>query len=252
MIKPCIIIPVYNHHLAMEAVTAELKKLAIHCFFIDDGSHQSCKKSLESLASNEDWISLHRLQVNQGKGAAVCAGFKLAAQKGFTHALQIDADGQHDLNDIPAFINAATANPEAVITGARVADGISAARHYGRKLTDWLVWLQTLSLQIKDSMCGYRLYPLDSTLALLEQHSVGRRMDFDTDILVRLIWRNVPVEQISTRVIYRDGIPSHFDMLNDNLRITRMHIALILGMLIRLPRLLARKFPAPKKPLLEE
>jgi hypothetical protein len=171
----------------------------------------------------------------------VCAGFRRAYAAGYSHALQVDADGQHDLADIPKFIAAAERNPTAIITAARVADGISAARHYGRKLTDGLVCLQTLSLQIKDSMCGYRLYPLAATLQLLERQSVGQRMDFDTDILVRLYWRNIAVEQVSTRVIYREGIPSHFNMLKDNLRITRMHTKLVLGMLIRLPILLRRK-----------
>jgi glycosyltransferase involved in cell wall biosynthesis len=246
MIKACIIIPVYNHHRSMVAVTAALKKLDLHCFYIDDGSEPVCRQSLQEIAGKEDWISLHRLEPNQGKGAAVCKGLQLAFDQGFTHALQIDADGQHDLNDIPQFIRTAQTFPEAVVTGARVADGISAARHYGRKLTDGLVWLQTLSFEIKDSMCGFRLYPLASTLQLLAQQSVGQRMDFDTDILVRLYWRNIAIKQVSTRVIYREGIPSHFNMLRDNLRITRMHTLLVLGMLIRLPSLLARKFPAKR------
>lgn len=67
-------------------------------------------------------------------------------------------------------------------------------------------------------------------------------MDFDTDILVRLYWRKINIKQITTKVIYREGIPSHFDMLRDNIRITRMHTTLVLGMLIRLPVLIARKF----------
>lgn len=240
MITPCIVIPVYNHHQSMHAVTQRLKDYKLPCIIIDDGSDDACRVALEAIAKAEPWVTLHRLSHNQGKGAAVCAGFKLAFQLGYSHALQIDADGQHDIADIPKFIAAAERQPEAIITGARVADGISAARHYGRKLTDGLVWLQTLSFNIKDSMCGYRLYPLASTMQFLDKYSVGQRMDFDTDILVRLYWRNIHVEQISTKVIYREGIPSHFDMLRDNMRITRMHTLLILGMLIRLPLLVKR------------
>ena len=240
VIKPCIIIPVYNHHLAMQAVSANLEQYNIPCIMIDDGSHPICQQQLQAIAAKYPWLDLIRLDQNQGKGAAVCAGFRRAVAAGYSHALQVDADGQHDLADIPKFIAAAERNPSAVITAARVADGISAARHYGRKLTDGLVHLQTLSLQIKDSMCGYRLYPLAATLQLLEKQSVGQRMDFDTDILVRLYWQNIAIEQISTRVIYRQGIPSHFNMLKDNLRITRMHTKLVLGMLLRLPILLSR------------
>lgn len=240
--KLCIIIPVYNHHHELRAVSDNLKRYNTPCLFIDDGSHEECRQALETIAEQEPWITLIRFDNNRGKGAAVCAGFQHAFNAGFTHALQIDADGQHDLNDIPAFITASENNPQAVITGARQADGISAARHYGRKLTDTLVWLQTLSFQIKDSMCGYRLYPLAATVQLLNSQSVGQRMDFDTDILVRLYWRHVAIEQVTTKVIYREGIPSHFDMLHDNMRITRMHTKLVLGMIIRLPILLTRKF----------
>ena len=242
VIKACIIIPVYNHHDAMREVSAKLKAYNIPCIFVDDGSHKQCQQQLQAIVANEDWITLIRQDPNQGKGAAVCRGFHYAFEQGFTHALQVDADGQHDLNDIPQFIATAQNNPNAVITGARVADGISAARHYGRKLTDGLVWLQTLSFQIKDSMCGYRLYPLAATINLLDQQLVGQRMDFDTDILVRLYWRKINIKQITTKVIYREGIPSHFDMLRDNIRITRMHTKLVLGMFIRLPILIARKF----------
>ena len=245
MINLCIVIPVYNHHESMHAVTRQLKGYELPCIIVDDGSNETCKLALEAIAANEPWITLHQLPLNRGKGAAVCAGFKLAFQLGYSHALQIDADGQHDISDIPKFIAAAKKQPHAIITGARIADGISAARHYGRKLTDGLVWLQTLSLKIKDSMCGYRLYPLESTMQFLDKYHVGQRMDFDTDILVRLYWRNIEVEQITTKVIYREGIPSHFDMLRDNIRITRMHTLLILGMLIRLPILIKRNI-APK------
>jgi glycosyltransferase involved in cell wall biosynthesis len=241
MINPCIIIPVYNHHQSMALVTSALKKFNIPCFIINDGSHQQCRQVLQDIADKENWIKLHHFEQNQGKGAAVCFGLKQAFEQGFSHALQIDADGQHDINDISKFIQTAETFPEAIVTGARVADGISAARHYGRMLTDGLVWLQTLSFQIKDSMCGYRVYPLASTMELLKQHRVGQRMDFDTDIIVRLFWRNIAIKQVQTRVIYRQGIPSHFDMLNDNLRITRMHTRLVLGMLIRLPTLITRK-----------
>ena len=136
---------------------------------------------------------------------------------------------------MPAFLALSRDHPKAVVTGSRVADGISATRHYGRKLTDWLVWLETLSLRIDDSMCGYRMYPLVETGALLDRRGVGRRMDFDTDILVRLVWQGVNVQQVTTKVIYRDGIPSHFRMLWDNLYMIRMHVRLVLGMLPRMP-----------------
>ncbi|MEM8659425.1 MAG: glycosyltransferase family 2 protein [Pseudomonadota bacterium] len=240
--NPCIIVPVYNHGDGIRLVCDSLSRYQLTTLLVNDGCDAPCLAVLTQLDMQYEWVHLLHFDTNRGKGAAVCAGFHWAAEQGFSHALQVDADGQHDLNDLPRFLEVSRAQPSAVVTGARVADGVSALRHYGRKLTDWLVWLQTLSMSIEDSMCGYRLYPLPATLELLRGHRVGQRMDFDTDILVRLSWRGTPIEQIRTTVIYREQIPSHFRMFRDNTRITRMHIMLLLGMLLRSPVLLGRKF----------
>ena len=85
------------------------------------------------------------------------------------------------------------------------------------------------------------MYPLATTVALLNEHGVGARMDFDTEIIVRLFWRGAPLYWIATRVSYPlDGV-SHFRMFLDNVRMTSLHMRLILGMLIRLPLLLSTK-----------
>lgn len=234
-------IPVYNHPRGIEVVCDALAHYGLPCVLVNDGSDDECRGVLRQLKARYEWVHLIEFAENRGKGAAVCAGLEWAGKEGFSHALQVDADGQHDLSDLPRFVEVSRQFPDAVVTGTRIAEGISALRHYGRKLTDWLVWLETLSTQIEDSMCGYRLYPLTSTLALLGTHRVGQRMDFDTDILVRLSWRGVPVKQVTTRVIYREQIPSHFRMIRDNARLSRMHIMLVLGMLLRFPALLGRK-----------
>jgi len=170
----------------------------------------------------------------------VIAGLRRALELGFTHALQVDADGQHDLRDIPKFLAAARAEPDAVICGRPLFDAsIPKVRFLSRYITHALVWLQTLSFSaVRDSMCGFRLYPLVPVIRLVGEETIGRRMDFDSEILVRLFWRGVPVISLPTRVTYpSDGI-SHFDVWRDNVRISRMHTRLFFGMLRRAPRLL--------------
>jgi hypothetical protein len=107
-------------------------------------------------------------------------------------------------------------------------------------LTDVWVTINTLSRCIKDSMCGYRIYPVESTAALIRQSPIGRRMDFDIDIMVRLYWSGVAIIHITTAVIYDNTIASHFDLWADNIRISRMHARLFFGMLRRIPKLLVR------------
>jgi glycosyltransferase involved in cell wall biosynthesis len=244
--KPCVIIPVYNHHQVIARVVDQVKHHGLPCMLVDDGSDQQCRQVLEAIALDDPGVTLLRFDDNRGKGVAVCTALAAAHERGFSHALQVDADGQHNLDDIPRFIDSARQCPDAVISGSRIYGYVPPSRRYGRKLTDGLVWLQTLSTTIKDSMCGYRVYPLAATESLLEHSSIGRRMDFDTDILVRLYWEGVDVVHVDTPVIYQDDIPSHFDLLRDNARITKMHIRLVFGMLVRIPGLVARNSDAPQ------
>ena len=171
------------------------------------------------------------------------SGLARASELGFTHALQIDADGQHDASQIPMFIATARAQPDAVITGQPVFDAsVPRGRLLSRYLTHVLVWVHTLSLDIHDSMCGFRVYPLAPVLAIGRTVKLGLRMDFDIEVLVRLHWAGARIVSLPTPVRYPlDGI-SHFRLWHDNVLITRLHTMLFLGMLSRFPRMVARRW----------
>jgi glycosyltransferase involved in cell wall biosynthesis len=238
----CLLIPYYNHPGAIARVIESLKPLGLPCRIVDDGSDASSQKVLADICARESWVTVQRLPENRGKGAAVMAGCEAALAGGFTHALQIDADGQHDVASIPVLLDGARRDPAAMITGQAVYDAsVPRARHYGRYLTHVWVWINTLSFEIKDSMCGLRLYPLAAACAIWRRQRLGTRMDFDTEILVRLHWSGVRIINVPTRVSYPSDGVSHFRMLRDNVFISRMHARLFFGMLLRLPRLLARR-----------
>ena len=110
MHKPCAVIPVYNHETAVPAVVEVLLARGLPCVLVDDASSPQCAAVLEQLAGL-DQVFLIRLAINQGKGGAVMAGLREAAQLGFSHALQVDADGQHDLTDVDNFIQHSQAHP---------------------------------------------------------------------------------------------------------------------------------------------
>lgn len=243
-VSACVIIPVYNHGHGIGPTLRAVLPSGVPVLLVDDGSDADCAAELDRLtAAHPEQLRLLRRAENGGKGAAMADGFRAAAAAGYSHALQIDADGQHDAGDIPAFLAAADTQPEAVICGVPQYDeSVPRARLYGRYVTHIWVWINTLSLQIRDSMCGFRLYPLAATCAVLDQEHVGTRMQFDTEIIVRLFWRGVPVVNLPTAVRYPvDGV-SHFAMWADNVRISRMHARLFFTMLWRLPRLLWQRF----------
>ncbi len=238
----CAVIPVYNHEHALPAVVEALHASGLPCVLVDDASSPACAAVMDQLATYEN-THLVRLPENQGKGGAVMAGLREAARLGFTHALQVDADGQHDLTNLPQFLQQSAAQPGHLICGYPQFDhSVPKGRLYARYITHVWVWINSLSLQIRDSMCGFRIYPLASTLALINSVKMGKRMDFDTEVLVRLSWRNQAMIWLPVKVQYpQDGL-SHFRVLLDNVLISKMHAILFFGMLWRSPAILARRW----------
>jgi glycosyltransferase involved in cell wall biosynthesis len=244
MFKPCVVIPVFNHQRAVGAVISGVLALNLTCILVDDGSSKACSTALDELAiAFPGMITLLRHNINRGKGDAVLTGLRHAIQAGFSHAVQVDADGQHRIADIPRFLEQALVHPEALIIGCPEYDStVPMLRLYGRYLTHMWVSINTLSRHIKDSMCGFRVYPLKSVIALDQRVNLGARMDFDTEVLVRLYWDGLQIINLSTPIVYpADGI-SHFRGWLDNALLSRMHARLFFGMLLRLPVLLARKW----------
>lgn len=240
--KPCLLIPIYNHKDSIRNTVSGLAVYHLPIFVVDDGSDAATKSTLAALTREYPSVRLFQLPQNGGKGAAVMHGMREAFKAGFTHALQIDADGQHDTADVPLFLQCGARKPNALICGKpRYDASVPKGRLYGRYITHFWIWIETLSFAIGDSMCGFRLYPLATACALIDSVQFPTRMDFDPEILVRLSWRGVEFENIPTRVIYPKGGLSHFNMLRDNLRISLMHTRLTFGMLLRLPVLLWRK-----------
>ncbi|HJV90441.1 MAG TPA: glycosyltransferase family 2 protein [Holophagaceae bacterium] len=240
--RPCLVVPVYNPGPALTRTLDALLTCGVDLFVHDDASDAATRAELDRFATAHPGLHLSRWEVNQGKGAAVGEAFRRAHAAGFTHALQVDSDGQHDAAAVPRFLALGEANPTAVIAGVPAYEGpVPPARRYGRWFTHAWVWLETLGFDIGDSLCGFRLYPLGPTVALMDRVALPTRMDFDTAIIVRLHWAGLPVINAPVKVVYPEDGVSHFNLLRDNLRLTRMHTRLVCGMLLRLPRLLARK-----------
>ncbi|WP_318463296.1 glycosyltransferase family 2 protein [Photobacterium leiognathi] len=239
--NPCFLIPCYNHGATVSAVIDALTPYGFPIIVVDDGSELATRKILSEQAKRPN-LTIVTLPKNQGKGGAVIAGIKQADRLGFSHALQIDADGQHDLAALPKLLEASQAHPEALISGQPIYDdSVPKSRLYGRYATHIWVWIETLSFNIKDSMCGFRSYPIRPIVNVINHNKLGLRMDFDTEIMVRFYWDNGDIRFIDTKVIYpEDGI-SHFDALWDNVKISWMHTKLFFGMLPRIPKLIKRK-----------
>ena len=238
----CFVIPNYNHAQVIERTVYDLQAYDLPIILVDDGSDTKTQQVLEDIDNKFANVSLHRRTQNGGKGAAVHNGLQLAQHMGFTHALQVDADGQHNLEDINTLLAESCAYPEALISGQPIYDdSISKGRYYGRFITHFWVYIETLSFAIKDSMCGFRVYPLAAYLRLTDKVRLGARMDYDIEVMVRLFWQGTPLRFIPTKVHYPQGGVSHFNVWKDNWLISKMHSKLFFGMLVRMPQLIYRR-----------
>lgn len=221
-------VPTYNNPLTIERVVRALLE-HVPVFVVDDGGNAEAQRALEKVAELEGAIVHHRQQ-NGGKGAAVKTGLRLAYEAGYTHALQVDADGQHDFGDLPRFLSAADENPSALILGRPTFDETApAARKAGRKVSIFWVQVETIFRRghIADPLCGYRVYPLADAVPAAEK--CGDRMDFDPEVAVRLVWRGLDVVNLDTQVRYLDeeeGGVSHFRGFRDTIHISWLHTKL--------------------------
>jgi hypothetical protein len=169
------------------------------------------------------------------------SGFLRARELGFTHAVLLDADGQHDLSDIPRFLSLARANPAALIAGRPLFDETApTSRSVGRVISRLWAAVETGRPVIADPLCGFRVYPIEAALAA---RPLAQRMDFDNEIAVRMAWNGTPVVNVPTRVRYRtedEGGVSHYHLLWDNVRMSWMHTRLACQSPYRLLMRLAR------------
>jgi len=240
-VKVCAIVPVYRHENASRHVVKSLASLNIPVILVDDGNTPEGHQILVEISKEFPDVELVTHECNRGKGAAMRTGMEAAVVAGFTHALQVDADGQHDMSVIPFFINEAKEHPEDLICGYPEYDeSVPKAREQGRKITNFWVAIETLSLKIPDAMCGFRVYPLASSWPVMKCLR-NDRMGFDIEMIVKLSWANVKMRFFPVKVNYpKDGV-SNFRMFHDNVTISITHTMLCIGMVLRLPLIIWRR-----------
>jgi glycosyltransferase involved in cell wall biosynthesis len=224
----CVLVPSYN---SGPLLAATLRTVLAHwrpVIVVDDGSTDESMSAIGALAQQHDGVHLVRLPRNSGKGAAVRAGLEYAAEQGWTHAATFDADGQHHAPDLPRFMEASQARPDAIVAGLPVfgADA-PRIRIIGHRIANWCTRFETAGRGPADSLCGFRVYPVRSALAALQATQRGRGFDFETEIGVRLSHSGVPCLDLPTAVRYASRQPSHFRYWRDNLLLGRTHAGLL-------------------------
>lgn len=244
---PAFLIPVYNHGKAcvqvVDSIASYCKKNNVKIILVDDGNGGETKSYLSEIARKyPDFTDLVVCKKNGGKGKAFKAGILRAHSLGITHVLQMDADGQHDSARAPFFFDESKKNPHTLICGYPEYDETAPAhRKNAHAFANLWCKIVTWKSGIVDSLCGFRVYPVQETYGFVTKCHYDSRMGFDIEILIKMIWQNIPFDFFPVRVTYpADGI-SNFHAFRDNVRISWVFTKLCAGMLIRIPLFIYRK-----------
>lgn len=223
-------IPVYNHGATLRQVVEGCLRHHDRVLVVDDGSSVAVVDLVADLP-----VKLVRHEFNQGKGAALLTAARWGLENGFSHMVCLDADGQHDPNDLPGFFVAIEEAPLAVIVGHRNFDQqtIPGSSRFGRQFSNFWLRLQTGS-RLKDVQSGFRAYPL---VIFRNLTFWTRRYNFEVEVLVRAAWAGLPLKDLDIAVYYppADERISHFHKFMDNWRLTLLNTHLTLRSIVPWP-----------------
>lgn len=240
-----VLIPSYNTGWTLFETVADALAHGLPVWVVIDGSTDGTATALYEAYETDRRVRVLRRPENGGKGAAVLDGLQAAAEAGFTHALVMDADGQHPASFIPKFIAVSCQHPAAMILGVPVFDAAAPRlRVWGRRVSNGLTKIETLGA-VGDSLFGFRVYPVKALLAVMTAQHWMRRFDFDAEAVVRLYWRGVAAINQPAPVRYlrpEQGGVSHFRYGRDNMLLAGMHARLMAEFILRAPWLMIRRF----------
>jgi len=215
------VVPCYNHGATVGRVVHDVKQYLRDIIVVNDGSTDNTAEVLRS----EEGVTLIDFPANRGKGEALKAAFARARELGYSHAITIDADGQHLAQDIPLFVDKIAASPDVLWIGSRdlqVGDVAQPGRsRFGRDFATFWFRFHTGKL-VDDTQCGFRAYPLH---AIADLKCPGSRYEYEIEVLVRAQWNGTQVRSIPIHLLYfaKEERVSHFRPLIDFSRIGRVN-----------------------------
>lgn len=193
-----VVIPVYNHKDTVMRVVEKVLENGYAVFLVDDGSTDGSGDC--NIRSEKLTVLKH--SKNKGKGAALVTGFERASEN-FKWAITLDADGQHDPDDIPSLIKAIPKDRRPIVTGSRTGmkgEHVPWTSRFGRAFSNFWVWTSGGYL-LRDSQSGFRIYPLPEALQLGTR---ARKYEFEVEILALARWKGIPVLEAPVSVVYNN------------------------------------------------
>jgi len=222
-LKCCVIIPTYNNSATLSSVISGVLKFTDQIIVVNDGSTDSTVDIINQFES----ITVVTHEENRGKGIALRTGFKKAVELGFTYAVTIDSDGQHNPEDITGFIEKIEKEPGSLIVGARNMEqsSVPGKSSFGHKFSNFWYKVET-GIDLPDTQSGYRLYPVK---LLKDIKYLTNRFEFEIEVIVRAAWSGINITSVPVSVIYfpKETRVSHFRPLQDFTRVSILNTILV-------------------------
>ncbi len=224
-------VPVYNNGATVKDVVAGCRRLVRNVVVVDDGSTDA---DVSRLLRGMDVVVLKHGK-NEGKGRAIMTASRYVEDRGGSYMITIDADGQHDPQDLEKLIALMKDDEPAVIIGSRdfATENVPASSRFGRAFANFWLRVETGKI-VDDCQSGFRAYPV----RLLNRLSFkGSRYDFEAEVLAKAAWAGIALKTVPVSVVYpkQDERVSSFRPVLDNLRLTRIHSMLVGRRLLPLP-----------------
>jgi len=239
--KICALIPVYNSENHIADVIQSVLQYADNLIVVNDGSTDGTLKKIEETRHTTS-LQIVTYEKNRGKGYALQQGFRRALELGFTHAITLDADGQHLASDIPVLEQKAKENPTALIVGSRKFDNpnMPQGNVFANKFSNFWFKLQTAK-NLPDTQTGFRVYPL---LKMGKMRLFTSRYEAELEMLVCSAWRGIPLIPQPINVYYPPISErlSHFRGGKDFFRISVLNTILcFFAVVYGYPRMILKK-----------
>jgi glycosyltransferase involved in cell wall biosynthesis len=222
-LKACILVPTFNNAKTLALLLKDLELYHSHIIVVNDGSTDET----ETLLMSFDGIHIVGYSPNRGKGFALRQGFIEARKQGYDYALSIDSDGQHDVKDLPKFLEKLDANPGALIIGARNMEqnSVPAKSSFGHRFSNFWYRVET-GISLPDTQSGYRCYPVRR---FEDMRFFTNRFEFEIEVIVRAAWKGIPVLFVPVSVYYAPPGErvSHFRPFIDFTRISLLNTVLV-------------------------
>ncbi len=190
-----VLIPAFREQGRIGGVVARARTHGLDVIVVDDGSPDGTAAEAESAGA-----TVVRHPVNRGKGVALTTGFEYARTHGYEALITLDADGQHDPDEIPKFVEAYRRTGYPVLVGNRMWDsrGMPFVRRCTNRFMSWML-SREMKQYVPDTQCGYRLYRCD---VIPFVGTTSERFAAESEILLHIAGRGMTIGAVRIATIY--------------------------------------------------